>query len=149
MDYFKLFKAQNMVALMLDPWFKNLNLVGDYVGYFFAIDITIAYDKRFLLPPSKLCIKSTMDGQMLFNCCARNNAQCWCCFLSRSVWRSILFSTTIVFFTFLKNIVSWFASSFHTSNYLIWALCRFGGNCHAFAHLMCPWKLEEAKDPLL
>ncbi len=29
MDYFKLFKAHNMVVLMLDPCFKNLSLVGD------------------------------------------------------------------------------------------------------------------------
>jgi len=34
-----------MVVLMLDPWFKDLSLVGDYVGHSFAIEINIGYDK--------------------------------------------------------------------------------------------------------
>ncbi len=53
MDCFKLFKAHNMVLFMLDPWFKDLKLMGDYVGHSFAINITAAYDKQFLLPTFK------------------------------------------------------------------------------------------------
>jgi hypothetical protein len=33
MDFFKLFKTYNMLVLMLDPCFKDLSLVGDYVGH--------------------------------------------------------------------------------------------------------------------
>jgi len=53
MDRFKLFKAHNMVIFMLNPWFKNLSLVGDYVGHSFAIEITVAYDKQCLFPTFK------------------------------------------------------------------------------------------------
>ncbi len=42
-----------MVALMLDPQFKDLSLVVDYVGHSFAIEIVVAYDKEFLLPTLK------------------------------------------------------------------------------------------------
>ncbi len=42
-----------MVALMLDPWFKDLSLMGDYVGHSFVIEISIAYDREFLLPTLK------------------------------------------------------------------------------------------------
>jgi hypothetical protein len=38
MDFFQPTKAHNMVALMLDPRFKDLTLVGDYVGHVFAIE---------------------------------------------------------------------------------------------------------------
>jgi hypothetical protein len=44
MDSFKLSKAHNMLVLMLDPRFKDLSLVGNYVGHAFTIEITIAYD---------------------------------------------------------------------------------------------------------
>jgi hypothetical protein len=44
MDCFKLSKVRNMVVLMLDPYFKDLSLMGDYVGHFFTIEIVIAYD---------------------------------------------------------------------------------------------------------
>ncbi len=33
MDSFKLFKTHNVLVLMLDPCFKDLSLVGDYVGH--------------------------------------------------------------------------------------------------------------------
>jgi hypothetical protein len=33
MDSFKLFKTHDMLVLILDPFFKDLNLVGDYVGH--------------------------------------------------------------------------------------------------------------------
>jgi hypothetical protein len=39
---------------MLDPWFKDLSLVGDYFGHSFAIEIIVAYDKQFLLPTFKI-----------------------------------------------------------------------------------------------
>jgi hypothetical protein len=32
MDYYKLSKVHDMLALMLDLWFKDLKLVGNYVG---------------------------------------------------------------------------------------------------------------------
>jgi hypothetical protein len=54
MDCFKLSKAHNMVALMLDCWFKNLSLVGVYVGHSSTIEITAAYDRKFLLPTLKI-----------------------------------------------------------------------------------------------
>ncbi len=44
MDSFKLFKAHNMLAFMLDPWFKDLNLVRNYVGHAFIIEIVSACD---------------------------------------------------------------------------------------------------------
>jgi len=33
-----------MVTLMLDPCFKDLSLMGDYVGHFSTIEIVVAYD---------------------------------------------------------------------------------------------------------
>jgi hypothetical protein len=39
---------------MLGPWFKNLSLVGDYVGHFLAIEITTAYDRKFFLSTFKI-----------------------------------------------------------------------------------------------
>jgi hypothetical protein len=32
MDYYKLSKVHDMLALMLDLWFKDLNLVENYIG---------------------------------------------------------------------------------------------------------------------
>jgi hypothetical protein len=53
MFFFKPIKPHNMVALMLDPRFKDLSIVVDYVGHSFAIEIAIAYDKKFFLPTLK------------------------------------------------------------------------------------------------
>jgi hypothetical protein len=44
MDSFKLSKAHNMLVLMLDPLFKDLSLVGNYVGHASTIEIVSAYD---------------------------------------------------------------------------------------------------------
>ncbi len=33
---------------MLDPWFKDLSLVGNYVGQAPTIEITSAYDTQFV-----------------------------------------------------------------------------------------------------
>ncbi len=49
MDCFTLFKAHNMVALMLDLWFKDLSLVGDYVDHSFVIEIVATEDREFFL----------------------------------------------------------------------------------------------------
>ncbi len=46
---FKLSKVHNMVALMFDLWFKDSNLMGDYVGHLSVIEIVAAQDKEFLL----------------------------------------------------------------------------------------------------
>jgi hypothetical protein len=53
MDSFKLSKAHNMFALMLDPYFKDLSLMGDSVGQFLAIEIVSAYENQFLFPTLK------------------------------------------------------------------------------------------------
>lgn len=39
---FKLSKVHNMVALMFDLWFKDSNLMGDYVGHLSVIEIVAA-----------------------------------------------------------------------------------------------------------
>jgi hypothetical protein len=44
MDSFKVSKIHNMFVLMLDPQFKDLHLVGNYVGHFSTIKIAITYD---------------------------------------------------------------------------------------------------------
>jgi len=36
-----------MVALMLDLWFKDLSLVGDYVDHSFVIEIVATEDREF------------------------------------------------------------------------------------------------------
>jgi hypothetical protein len=61
MDCFKLFKVHNMVALMLDLCFKDLSLMGDYVGHFFTIEIVVAYDSSSS-KSSRPCIKNYIDG---------------------------------------------------------------------------------------
>lgn len=44
-------KVHNMLVFMLDPRFKDLSFVGDYVGHASIIEITVhAYDAHFLLP---------------------------------------------------------------------------------------------------
>jgi hypothetical protein len=53
MDCFKFSKAHNMVGLMLDPQFKDLSLVGDYVGHSSVMGIVVAYDGNFFLPTLK------------------------------------------------------------------------------------------------
>jgi hypothetical protein len=53
MDCFKLSKVHNMVAFMLDPWFKDLSPMGNNVGHSFAIEIITTYDREFLLPTLK------------------------------------------------------------------------------------------------
>jgi hypothetical protein len=53
MDFFKLFKNYNMLALMLDPWFLNLHLLGDYVGHALAISIANTYDANLPFPTLK------------------------------------------------------------------------------------------------
>jgi hypothetical protein len=39
-----IFKVQNIVVFMLNPWFKDLSLVVDFVGHYFAIEIVVTYD---------------------------------------------------------------------------------------------------------
>jgi hypothetical protein len=50
MNNFKLSKVHNMLMLMLDLWFKDLNLVGEYVGQEATIEIVAIYDNQFFLP---------------------------------------------------------------------------------------------------
>jgi hypothetical protein len=61
MDFFQPTKAHNMIVLILDPRFKDLSLVRDYVGHTFAIEITTTYDVNFLLPTIKIMYQSYMD----------------------------------------------------------------------------------------
>ncbi len=45
MDFFKLSKAHNMfISFMLDPWFTDLTLMGDYVDHVLVIEIAITFD---------------------------------------------------------------------------------------------------------
>jgi hypothetical protein len=44
MDSFKVSKFHNMLALMLDPQFKDLHLVGNYIDHFSTIKIVTTYD---------------------------------------------------------------------------------------------------------
>lgn len=44
MDFFKQSKAHNMLALMLNPQFKDKSLVKDYVGHASSIKIATVYD---------------------------------------------------------------------------------------------------------
>jgi hypothetical protein len=39
---------------MLDPQFKDLNLVGDYVGHASVIEIDVAHDTQFLFLTLKM-----------------------------------------------------------------------------------------------
>ncbi len=57
MNCFKLSKGHNMVALMLDIRFKDLSLLGDYVGHSSTIGIIVTYDREFLLPTFKILYK--------------------------------------------------------------------------------------------
>jgi hypothetical protein len=68
MNNFKLSKAHNMLMWMLDLWFKNLNLVGEYVGQKPAIEIVVIYDNQFFLPLLKtLCYKLHGHQNTLYN----------------------------------------------------------------------------------
>jgi hypothetical protein len=62
MDSFKLFKAHNMLVLMLDPQFKDLSLVGDYVGHASIIEIDVAHDTQILLLTFKISDQNCMGG---------------------------------------------------------------------------------------
>ncbi len=63
MDYYKLSKVHDMLAFMLDLWFKNLNLVGNYAGQATTIEIAFAYDSSFFFQTLRICTKShNMDG---------------------------------------------------------------------------------------
>ncbi len=43
-------KVHNMLAFMLNPYFKDISFVGDYVGHASIIEIIVhAYDAHFLL----------------------------------------------------------------------------------------------------
>jgi hypothetical protein len=50
MNSYSASKAHNMLVLMLDLRFKDLNLVGDYVDHTPTIEIACAYDVHFLFP---------------------------------------------------------------------------------------------------
>jgi hypothetical protein len=39
---------------MLDPRFKDLSMVGNYVGYASTIEIIVAYENQFLVPTLKI-----------------------------------------------------------------------------------------------
>ncbi len=67
MDCFKLSKTHNVIALMLDARFKDLSLMGDYVGHYSTIGLLLHMIENFSSLPSRLCIKNTMDGPMLFH----------------------------------------------------------------------------------
>ncbi len=53
-DFVQPTKTHNMVALMLDLRFKYLNLVGNYVGHAFVIEIATIDDVNLFLPTLKI-----------------------------------------------------------------------------------------------
>ncbi len=53
-DFVQPTKAHNMVALMLDLRFEYLNLIGDYVGHAFVIEIATINDVNLFLPTLKI-----------------------------------------------------------------------------------------------
>jgi hypothetical protein len=53
LNFLKLFyshQVHNMLALMLDPCFKSLWVVENYVGHKNAIHLTIEYDMKKIIP---------------------------------------------------------------------------------------------------
>jgi hypothetical protein len=44
MDCFGLSKVHNIFVFMLNPRFKDLSILVDYVGHYFAIEIIVPYD---------------------------------------------------------------------------------------------------------
>jgi hypothetical protein len=58
-------KAHNMLALILDLWFKSLNAVKSFVGWAKMIQIVVEYDNKTLLPllvASFHFLNPTIDG---------------------------------------------------------------------------------------
>jgi hypothetical protein len=56
-----------MATLMLDPHFKDLSLVGDYIEHSFVIKIVVRHMiVSFSSQPSRPCTESCMDNQMFF-----------------------------------------------------------------------------------
>jgi hypothetical protein len=65
LDCFKLLKTHNMVTLMLDPHFKDLSSVGDYIDHSFAVEIVARHMiVNSSSQPSRPCTKSCMNNQM-------------------------------------------------------------------------------------
>jgi hypothetical protein len=46
-------RAHNIIVFMLDPQFKDLSLVGNYVGHVSTTEIVVAYKSQFLVPTLK------------------------------------------------------------------------------------------------
>jgi hypothetical protein len=42
--------THKVLVLMLDPWFKNLQLVRNYMGFDMAMHIVVVYDRGMLMP---------------------------------------------------------------------------------------------------
>jgi len=58
-------KVHNMLALILDLWFKSLNVVKTFVGWAKMIQIMVEYDNKTLLPllvASFHFLNPTIDG---------------------------------------------------------------------------------------
>lgn len=65
MDSFKHSQDHNMLALMLDLWFKDLNLIGDYVGHFLKqLRLLVHMITNFSSQPLIVYIINSMNGQM-------------------------------------------------------------------------------------
>jgi hypothetical protein len=43
-------KAHNMLAIMFDPRFKNMNVICDFVGDSFALQVVAEYDIKIMYP---------------------------------------------------------------------------------------------------
>jgi hypothetical protein len=43
-------KAHNMLAIMLDPYFKNMKIIWDFVGNSLALQLVLEYDAKIMYP---------------------------------------------------------------------------------------------------
>ncbi len=145
LDCFKLFKTHNMVALMLDPHFKDLSLVGLYIDHSFAIEIVakhmiVDYSSQPSRPRTKSCMNNQMFRQTLYKklCTILMLVLEWECSRMRLVLNKCCFLN--LFERHVNQIIFLFA---HFKLTYLGILCKFDEGNHVFAHLMCHWKKQK------
>jgi hypothetical protein len=118
LDCFKLLKTHNMVTLMLDPHFKDLSSVGDYIDHSFAVEIVARHMiVNSSSQPSRPCTKSCMNNQMFLQM-----------LFLLFIWKTCE-SNYFLVCTLQANLFGDFVR-----------VCKFDEDNHAFIHLMCHWK---------
>ncbi len=140
-------KAHNMVILMLDPQFKDLSLMVDYVGHFSTIKIAIAYDIKFFLPTLKTLYQKH-HGQSNNSSIMQNNVRnpnvVFKVGLSKE--ETCFEQISVISFTSLENTLNSFVfvctlKLTCVTTYL--SKFRFNKSCPIFRHLMCLWKRQK------